>query len=95
MTAIEHIFLGANVHSKRDIIPVYQAAVFLDTQGFDLLASQEGCLTDWFVLSKRGTTVDRVRNYHPFARIDFIHRQREFWDAEAETIQHVAGLVKR
>jgi Protein of unknown function DUF262 len=95
LTTIEHVFEGANIRNKRDIIPVYEACILLDTEGFDLQRSKAGCLTEWFFLSKRGSTIEQIRSYRPFARIDFQAFQKAFWDSEAEAIQHVPGLVKR
>lgn len=94
LTEAMHVFASASVHSKRDIIPVYQACVFLGEQGFDLQSSAHGCLTDWYIRAKRGTTVDHIRNYQPFARIDHPGFQSDFWERESTVIQQVPGLVK-
>jgi hypothetical protein len=95
LSMAERAFAGANIHSKRDIIPAYEACVHLDTQGFDLLSSEQGCLGEWFTLAKRGNMRDRVRDYHPFARMDFLSVQKDFWIAQAENIQHLPGLVRK
>ena len=95
LSDMERVFDGASIHCKRDLIPVYQAVQWLDTCGFDLSLSEKGCLTKWFVLAKRGNTKERVRDYRPFAKINFPSVQKDFWEKEYEAIQHVPGLVKR
>lgn len=95
LTMAERAFSGVSIRSKRDIIPAYEAIVFLDMQGFDLLASSVGCLSEWLTLAKRGDIRDRVRSYQPFARMDFLSFQKDFWAEHAEPIQHLSGLVRK
>jgi hypothetical protein len=95
LSDIENVFYGASVHCKRDIIPVYQAAYHLDACGFDLSLSSKGCLTKWFVMAKKGKLAEYVRDYRPFAKINFPSVQKDFWEKEYEAIQHVPGLVKK
>lgn len=89
----------AHVAGKVDIIPLYQAMMLLDEEGFDPLASEKGCLREWFNATKRKKIISGFSRSNTFTRLDFLHEQKFFWDNGESGQRHVLiqqeGLVRR
>lgn len=79
--AVGHLFKGVRFKYGIQVIPMYQAALFLERDGIDAFACEEGCLTKWF----DGLTKNNYGTYYRgasdiFHKIANIKSQKEFWD---------------
>lgn len=94
LSEAERVFYKAQIASKQDVIPAYEACLLLGELGYNLLASKQGCLTDWYNQAKRGTINERLQKRIRFRQMEFLIVQKTFWEIHAEPLQRVSGLVK-
>lgn len=94
LTEAERLFKGVRITGKTDVIPAYEACMFLDEQGFRLMDSKPGCLHSWYMQAKRGTVNDRLQKRVRFRLMDYVSVQKEFWDIHRSPIQDVKGLAR-
>ena len=91
---VNHVFYGTSLHSMNEVIPVYQAVLFLDEAQYDLKKSEQGCLSAWFGKIKQESLVSRRANGISdfLAKIVNSGYQRQFWIKELPRIMETEGL---
>jgi len=91
---VNHIFYGSALQAMAEVIPVYQAVLFLNELGYDLKKSEQGCLTTWLGRIKEEALLARRTN----GVTDFISRivhsgyQRQLWIKELPLVMATEGL---
>lgn len=91
---INHVFYGTSLQSMAEVIPVYQAVLFLEETGYDLKKSEKGCLSPWFGKIKQNSLMARrVKGFSEFIT-HIVHSgyQRQFWTKEMPRIMETEGL---
>ncbi len=98
MDQIDHLFRGAQIIGKSDIIPLIQGVHHLIEAGYDPLLSKLGCLSGWFTDAKTTQLIIRSKNdtYYAtsFDRLSHQEVQEEFWRREKNRMLASRGLVK-
>ena len=93
LSSVLHLFYGTSIQSIAEVIPLYQAAMFLESE-FDLKKSDQGCLTSWYGHVKQDALLARKNN----GRVDFLSKiiqsgyQRQFWMKEWPVVLGNKGL---
>lgn len=84
MDVIQHAFDGTPFTQKEEIIPMYQAALFLEERGYVFKQSDKGCLTPW-IASIQVPQEDTAR-YHGiaslFGTLVYTNCQNTFWEEQ-------------
>jgi len=76
----QHVFAGASMHNMTDIIPMYQAAVFLAKEGISLFEQDRGCLASWLIgVLNKSRWGGEYGFASPVYRLRQMHVQRDFW----------------
>lgn len=90
-----HIFAGSTAESMIQVIPIYQAILFLQNEGYDLVHSQKGCLTEWFKIVREDAKNQEHKGFrNTFYEIDKTSYQRQFWEKHLPIIRIANGLVQ-
>lgn len=80
LEGLQHIFYGANFKSIGEIIPIYQAGLLLQQDGYDLHKSKRGCLAPWYMRFKEEAVSSRKRGGdNLIGQLNHTNRQRDFW----------------
>lgn len=93
LTRLERVFSGATIRAYTEIIPVYQAGLLLQADGYDLSRSKEGCLAQWFMKVRQSAIESRRRGISdPISILTNVNRQRSFWQEHLPTVYANEGL---
>ncbi len=91
---IHQVFKGIQIHNMREIIPLYQCAIFLDDANYDLKKSKEGCLTPWFLgIQQFALETNRARFANFYEQLTKNRYQRQFWAEHLNTVFTCEGLA--
>lgn len=91
---VNHVFYGSALQSMAEVIPVYQAVLFLDELGYDLKKSEQGCLTSWLGRIKEESLFARRTNGLKDFISSIVHSgyQRQLWIKELPVVMATEGL---
>lgn len=93
---MQHLFHRTLLMSMAEIIPLYQAVLFLEQYECDLKKSEQGCLTSWYNQCKE--TSLRARRTHDqidlLAKILHSKYQIAFWSEELPKVLATKGLYR-
>jgi Protein of unknown function DUF262 len=81
LDVVKDVFDGTTFFQRVEIIPLYQAVLFLEKQGYEFTTSQIGCLTPWF--AKLQVQVEAARKHgiaRLFSQLVGTNAQKLFWD---------------
>jgi hypothetical protein len=96
LTGLENVFKGATIKSSVEIIPIYQAGLLLQEDGYDLCKSKEGCLANWYMTTKRDAMESRRQGLSdPISILTNVNRQRSFWEQHLVNLYKAEGLFKK
>ena len=82
LEVVMHLFAETTFTHRAEILPMYQAAMFLHEHGYGMRPSDKGALTSWFgqVLYEKNRE-GRVGFASPFSKMtESVTHQREFWE---------------
>lgn len=92
LTGSLNLFQGLKLSSTTNFIVIYQAALKLRNNGYDLLGSNEGCLLDWYNdMRKKCNDVFRGEIWN---NLEQLNSQREFWEMSERSMFRQKGLIK-
>jgi hypothetical protein len=86
-----NIYVGSNMSAPTDILPMYQAVVILERNGYDLVASDQGALAPWFNQVKRFAQSDATWG---FSKMRYSTWQVTFWERWERELFKVKGLKR-
>lgn len=91
------IFAGASLSSINEVIPMYQAAMFLEDAGYDLQRSEQGCAAAWFMdFKQRSLEIRRSNGFKDgFTMLTKVGMQAKFWAEERDALFSCSGLFLR
>jgi hypothetical protein len=97
LKGLENVFYGATLNSYGEIIPIYQAGLLLENDGYDLAKSKRGCLATWYMKMKEHALTSRREGISsPITILANVNRQREFWIKNLSVLyEHGNQLVKK
>jgi hypothetical protein len=80
LDGLQNLFYGATISSTGEIIPIYQAGMLLENDGYDLNRSKRGCLAPWYMKFREQALSSRKKGTsNPIGVLTNVNRQREFW----------------
>jgi hypothetical protein len=87
LEVLMHVFAGSAFSLRASIIPMYQAILFLEEQGFTFTTSHKGCLTSWLGQILWEADQTGIRGFtHPIASLQNVNRQQDFWETQLPII---------
>lgn len=92
----EHVFAGARVTDMNQMIAIYQAVHILESNGYALNRSEEGCLAEWFNQTVKKAKERRRRGELPYSlwtRLQKVYEQFLFWGEHFPQIIELPGLL--
>jgi hypothetical protein len=96
LDGLENVFDGATISSASEIIPIYQAGLLLQEDGYDLVRSKRGCLASWYMDLREKAVVSRREGISdPIAILSNVNKQRDFWIRNLATIYAMEGALFR
>ena len=96
LDGLDNVFDGATFHTIGSIIPIYQAGLLLEADGYDLSRSQPGCLASWFMTVRQGAIESRRQGISdPLGILNNVNRQRSFWVQHLPTLYANPGLFRK
>jgi Protein of unknown function DUF262 len=84
-----YVFDGITFTHRAEIIPMYQAIVFLENRGHEFTSSDKGLLTSWFSEVLHGASVARGGFNYPLARMIELRQQHAFWNIHLPRIAEI------
>lgn len=95
LLGLERVFLGATIRAYTEIIPIYQAGMLLEADGYNLSKSKEGCLARWYMGVRQSAVELRRKGVSdPLGILNNVNRQRSFWEEHLPNIYRINGLFK-
>jgi len=86
---ILHVFAGTTFTNRYSIIPMYQAIIFLEKEGYTFVSSDKALLTSWFGQVLNEATQSGGHGFaYPHALMTATNRQYGFWE------EHLSGLIE-
>lgn len=80
LTGLQNVFYGASFNSTGEIIPIYQAGLLLQDDGYDLHRSKRGALAQWYMKFREHALSSRKEGVsNPIGVLTNVNRQRDFW----------------
>jgi hypothetical protein len=96
LNGLSHIFYGVSFNSIGEIIPLYQAGLLLEDDGYDMMKSQRGCLAPWYMKFREHATNSRREGIsNPIGVLNNVNRQREFWINNLNYLYQNEGLFRK
>jgi hypothetical protein len=98
LTGVQNVFDGATFISMGEIIPIYQAGLLLERDGYDLHKSTRGCLAFWYMQFRELALSSRKEGAsNPIGVLTNLNRQWDFWQKNLPKIFDIAGdeLLRR
>lgn len=91
---VRHLFEGTMIVPVGEMIPLYQAVLFLEKSEYDLKKSEKGCLSPWYREVKEASLQARRTpgEIDLLARITAGKHQVEFWKQELPKMSAAKGL---
>lgn len=96
LDAVRHLFHGTMIVPMGEVIPLYQAVMYLEKSECDLKRSEEGCLSLWYRdVKETSLQARRVPGATDLlARITTSKHQVAFWSQELSKMLMTQGLHK-
>ncbi len=96
LDSMRHLFHGTMVLPMGEVIPLYQAVLFLEKSECDPKKSEEGCLSPWYRDVKEASLQARRTpgQIDLLAKITSSKHQLEFWSYELPKMLAAKGLYK-
>lgn len=92
----QRAFKGADMRAMTHIIPVYQALMLLEEDGYCTNQIDEGGLSTWFnELRIEALTWQKNAQGDFFARLTKVGEQRKFWAEQLPQIEATPNLIRR
>lgn len=81
LDVVQHVFTDTKITHWAEIIPMYQAVLFLNQKGRTFTTSDIGCLTPWFANIQVEALEERRKGFaSPLVKLINTNMQNEFWE---------------
>lgn len=88
LDVLMNVFAGITFRDRVEIIPMYQAVLFLELQGHQFTTGQKGCLASWFAQLQRQVEEGKKQGFaRLFSQLMGTNAQQAFWEEHLATIK--------
>jgi len=89
LNVVMHAFAGTHFVVREEIIPMYQAILFLERDGYTFLQSDQGILSPWMaqVQSLIGEQPARHGFASPYSQLVYTNKQHDFWEEQTPLLK--------
>jgi hypothetical protein len=88
LDVVMNVFAGTTFFQREEIIPMYQAVLFLEKQGHQFTTSQKGCLTTWFGELQLQVAQSRAKGISTlFSQLVNTNMQKDFWEEQLPVVK--------
>lgn len=94
LTMASHLFSKAKIYQPYEVIPLYQAVLFLQDAGYTLDYLDRGCFTNWFNEVQRKAYRNRYQGGgSTLASLEKMEEQRYFWEEHLPKLKAVVNQL--